>query len=300
MSVLAEIAYPRIDPILVELGDLKIRWYGVSYVLAFVFAYLVLRMLAKRGRLPVAVDRVADVLFWGVLGVFIGGRIGYVLFYMIPFGEFEWGKVIRVWDGGMSFHGGLLGVVLAYVLWARKARIPFGDLGDGLALATAPGLLTVRIANFINAELFGTVTDMPWGMRFPDYRQGPENWEALGKPMLPGVRHPSQLYEAFAEGLLLYLVLRWLMLRKGLGGGRIAGVFLIGYGLIRFALEFVRLPDEQLGRYVFDLLTQGQLLSSVMIVLGVVTLVVCQKRGSKPGHYDPATGERLPAEGAAA
>ena len=297
MSILAEIAYPRIDPILLDLGKLKIRWYGVSYVLAFVLAYLVLRMLAKRGRLPVAVDRVADVLFWGVLGVFIGGRLGYVLFYMIPFGEFEWGKIIRVWDGGMSFHGGLLGVVIAYVLWARKARIPFGDLGDGLALATAPGLLCVRLANFINAELYGTVTDVAWGMRFPNYENGPEKWEALGKPMVPGVRHPSQLYEAFAEGLLLFFVLRWLMLRKGLGGGRIAGVFLIGYGLIRFALEFVRLPDKQLGRYALGL-TQGQLLSSIMIVLGLITLYVCHKRRSKPGHYDPETGKRLPSEGA--
>jgi phosphatidylglycerol:prolipoprotein diacylglycerol transferase len=293
MSWLAEIPYPRIDPILVDFGALKIRWYGVSYVLAFVFAYFVLRTLARRGRLPIAYDRVADVLFWGVLGVFLGGRIGYVLFYMIPFGEFAWSQVWKVHEGGMSFHGGLLGVVIAYALYARKARAPLGDLCDGLALATTPGLLTVRLANFVNAELYGTVTDVPWAMNFPAYGQHPEAWVANGRPMLDELRHPSQLYEAFGEGLLLFFVLRWLMLRKGLGGGRIAGLFLVGYGVVRFFIEYVRLPDQQLGRWLFGAFTQGQALCAGMILLGSIVLVVCARKGSRVGRYDPATGQRL-------
>ncbi len=289
MSILAEIAYPRIDPILVEFGSLKVRWYGVSYVLAFVLAWVVLRALAARGRIPIAKDRVADFLFWGVLGVFLGGRIGYVLFYMIPGGEFAWGKIHRVWDGGMSFHGGLSGVIIAYALYVRRLRLPFRDLADGLALATTPGLFLVRFANFINAELVGTVTNVPWAMRFPDYTQGPENWERLGRPMLPDLRHPSQIYQGLGEGILLFLVLRWLMIGRGVGGGRIAGGFLVGYGIVRFALETLREPDQQLGRYAQGL-TQGQVLCAVMIALGIVVLIVCRARGTRPGRYDPATG----------
>ena len=295
MNLLAEIAYPRIDPVLLDLGKLKVRWYGLSYVLAFVLAYFVLRMLVKRGRWGVAAERVMDILFWGVLGVFIGGRLGYIFFYMIPFGEFSWGRVIRVWEGGMSFHGGLIGVIAAYLMWAAKHKKPLGDLFDGLSLATAPGLFVVRMANFINAELFGTVTDLPWAMRFPAYAAYPsvDAWEKAGGPYYTEARHPSQLYEAFGEGILLYVVMHWLMLRRDWGGGRIAGTFLVGYGIVRFCIEYVRLPDHQLGRYVFGLFTQGQLLCGAMIVAGIVIFVLCHIRNTRPRRYDPETGEAL-------
>lgn len=271
---LAEIPYPRIDPILVDLGGVKIRWYGLSYVFAFVAAYLVLKDLAKRGRWPVKPEKVADVLFWGILGVFIGGRVGYILFYQIWMGDFEWSRIWRVWEGGMSFHGGLLGVIVAYLIYARKTKTSLGELFDGLTLATPIGLFLVRMANFINAELWGRVTTSWVGMRFPDYERvgGPENWEARGQPWLPDLRHPSQLYEAFGEGLFLYFLLRWLMLKKGIGGGRIAGLFLIGYGAIRFIVEFFREPDAGLGFVFLDLFTRGQQLCFVMVLAGIIVL----------------------------
>jgi phosphatidylglycerol:prolipoprotein diacylglycerol transferase len=275
VPLLAEIPYPRIDPVVVEIGDLAVRWYGVSYVLSFVAAFFVLRALAKRGRWPVAPERVADVLFWGILGVFVGGRVGWLLFYAIPSGTFSFERVVRVWEGGMSFHGGLLGVILAYWIYSARAHAPRGDLFDGLALATTPGLLLVRLANFVNAELPGRVWDGPWAMRFPEYEKvgGPQKWEALDARLRPFTqpRHPSQLYEALAEGLLLFLVLRWLMLGRGWRGGRVAGAMLVGYGAIRFLIEFVREPDVGLG-FVLGFLTQGQLLCLGMIAAGVVLL----------------------------
>jgi phosphatidylglycerol:prolipoprotein diacylglycerol transferase len=280
-TLLAEITYPIIDPILVELGPVKVRWYGLTYVLAFGAAFLVLRMLARRGRWPVAPEKVGDVMFWGILGTFLGGRIGYMLFYAIPMGNFGWDKVYRVWEGGMSFHGGLLGVVLAYWIYAVKTQTPRGQLFDGLALATAPGIVFVRFANFINAELYGRVWDGPWAMRFPNYEasynadrtaRGPDFWEASGKPYLNDLRHPSQLYEALFEGLVLFAILYYLMLKRGWTNGKIAGMFLIGYGVMRFFIEFTREPDRDLGNMWLGTFTQGQMLCFVMIAIGSITL----------------------------
>lgn len=285
MLLLAEIPYPRIDPVIFTLGPVSVRWYGVSYVLSFLCAFLVLRHLARRGRWPVPAERVADVLFWGILGVFVGGRLGWVLFYGLHDPEWSWSRIFRVWEGGMSFHGGLLGVIAAYWIYARVMRVPRGELFDGLALATTPGLLLVRLANFVNAELYGRVTDSALGMRFPDYETvKPEHW-VPGGPVLKDLRHPSQLYEALGEGLLLFLVLRWLMLKRGVGGGRIAGAFLVLYGVVRFTVEFTREPDAGLGLVFLGVLTRGQQLCAGMVLVGLVVLALC---GRAPRAEAPA------------
>lgn len=282
MSFLAEMPFMpwgRIDPVVFHIGNLAVRWYGISYVLSFLLGALILRDLAKRGRWPVAPERVLDVLFWGILGVFVGGRIGWVLFYGMHQADWTWDKWWRVMDGGMSFHGGLAGVVVAYWIYAAVMKVPRGALFDGLALATTPGLLLVRLANYINAELYGRVWDGPWAVRFPDYYGpgvgGPENWETHGKRWLQDLRHPSQLYEGLIEGLLMFFVLRWLMLRLGVGGGRIAGLFLVLYGASRFFLEYVREPDAGLGGGLF---TRGQQLCLGMVVAGIVVLLFCARK----------------------
>ena len=278
---LAEIPYPRIDPDLLHLGPITVRWYGVSYVVAFALAWLVLTGLARRKRWPVEPDRVADVLFWGILGVFLGARIGWIFFYGMQQPTWRWTDAYKVWEGGMSFHGGLLGVILAYLIYVRRTKKPLGEFFDGLALATPLGIVCVRLGNFINAELYGRPWDGPWAMRFPRYEafDGPQGWEAAvaagtPKPLYTALRHPSQLYEALGEGLLMFFLLRWLMLRMGVGGGRIAGAFLMGYGTVRFFVEYAREPDSHL-KGVTGLFTRGQQLCLGMILAGLTLLVVC-------------------------
>lgn len=268
--LLAEIPYPRIDPVIVG----PVRWYGVSYIVAFGLAYLVLRHLARLGRWPVHPDRVADVLFWGILGVFLGGRIGYMAFYAEDKAFPEW---FAFRQGGMSFHGGFSGVALAYFVYAIVNRIRFRDLADGLALASAPGIAVVRLANFVNAELWGRPWDGPWAMRFPVYKIN-ETWNGRWDTVL---RHPSQLYQALLEGLVLFLVLRWLMLKRGLGGGRVISAFLAGYGALRFAAEYFREPDPQLGYELLGM-TRGQEFCAAMVLLGLTLLVLLRKSPPMP------------------
>ncbi len=296
MLTLAELAYPLVDPIAFRVLGHPVRWYGISYVLAFAGAWVILRMLARRGRWPVAEDRVADVLFWGILGVFLGGRLGWVLFYGMHQAGWSWSSLLKVWEGGMSFHGGLLGVILAYWTYCARMGLRRGEFFDGLSLATTPGLFIVRLANFVNAELYGRVWDGPWAMRFPDYEhpavRGPDHWVAgdpVRGPWLPDLRHPSQLYEALGEGILLFLALRWLMLRRGVGGGRIAAAFLIGYGLVRFAVEFTREPDAGIGYQAVGL-TRGQELCAAMVLAGLVVLALCRRSPTpaRPAALPPA------------
>ena len=258
-ALLAEIPYPRIDPVVFWI----VRWYGVSYILAFGLAYLVLRGLSKRGRWPVHPDRVGDVLFWGILGVFLGGRIGYMLFYAEDKSWSEWANVRQ---GGMAFHGGFLGVLIAFLVYSIVKKIRFRDVLDGLSLAAAPGIFCVRIANFINAELVGRPWDGPWAMKFPKYVIGKEadfKWDTVA-------RHPSQLYQALAEGLFTFLILRWLMIKKNWGGGRIVSAFLVTYGALRFVTEFFREPDPQLG-FQWLGMTRGQEFCAAMVVIGLLS-----------------------------
>ena len=276
---LAEIKFPDIDPIAFRIFGFPVRWYGLSYVLAFVLAYVVLRMLAKRGRWPVPPERVGDVLFWGILGVFLGGRIGYMLFYAEDKSLSQWPKV---WEGGMAFHGGILGVVGAYFVWAIVQKIPFRWVGDGLALATPLGIFCVRMANFINAELPGRPTTVPWAMRFPEHNLITGAKTGVMTPP----SHPSQIYEGLTEGLLLFLALRWLMLKRRWGGGTVGAMFLLLYGSFRFLTEFFREPDKQIGYELFGL-TRGQEFCLAMVALGVF-FMVWMRRTWKP--YPVADG----------
>jgi phosphatidylglycerol:prolipoprotein diacylglycerol transferase len=281
---LAEIPYPRIDPVIVRLpwfNHFGIRWYGVAYILAFALAWRVMRSLARRGRFPVRPELVGDFLFWGILGVFLGGRLGYVAFYAEDKSIGTW---YRTWEGGMAFHGGLAGVILAYWIYAWRKKIPFRWLADGLALATPLGIFVVRLANFVNAELVGRVWNGPWAMQFPKYKTESPTWDgtwetdAFGAPVY---RHPSQLYQALCEGLATYFILRWLMLRRRWGGGMVASAFLITYGVFRFVMEFFREPDKQIGYEWFGWMTRGQEFCLLMIVVGVGFLL-WMRRGGKP------------------
>lgn len=266
MDLLAYFYHPRIDPVAFELGPLAVRWYGLSYLLGFVLCYIGLRGMIRRGMLRMTADGLGDLMTWIILGVILGGRLGWLIFYYRPGAEpVPWYEPLAIWRGGMSFHGGLLGVAVVLIVWTRRKQTPFWNLADSAALVTPIALMLGRIANFINAELFGRPTTVPWGMIFPDPRQ-----PIYPNPVYePFARHPSQLYEAFLEGpvLLGLLWLIWYLFRPK--EGRIAALFVVFYGIIRFSVEFTRQPDEQLGYIAFGWLTMGQLLSFVMALLGL-------------------------------
>ena len=258
------LTYPRINPVIVHIGPLSVRWYGVMYLLGFIAAYFVIRRLTKLKGLSLNSDDLSDLLFYCVLGVIFGGRTGYVLFYNLPFYLHHPLQIFAVWKGGMSFHGGLLGVIVATVLYCRKRQLPVLTMGDILVTATPIGLGLGRIGNFINGELWGRVTNVPWAMVFP------------GAGPLP--RHPSQLYEAILEGPVLFGIL-WLLHRKGMRAGVPFFSFFLGYGVFRFTVEFFRQPDPQLG-FLWGGATMGQLLSLPMILFGVGGLIwVLKKKG---------------------
>ena len=230
------------------------RWYGLAYLAGFLIAFISLRRLSRAGRLRLSVDDLGDLVGWLCVGVVVGGRLGWWLFYHRTEGAAEaWYEPIAIWHGGMSFHGGLIGVAAILLIWSWRRNAPFWNIADCAALVAPIGLFFGRIANFINAELVGRPTVAPWGVIFPG--------EMIA-------RHPSQLYEAVLEGPLLLLVL-WVIWRwRRPSDGRLAALFLIFYGTFRFAVEFTRQPDAQLGFIAFGWLTMGQLLSAVLVVLG--------------------------------
>lgn len=256
------LTYPHIDPVIFHLGPLAVRWYGMMYLLGFGAAYLLIRHLSRLRALPLSRDGVSDLLFYLVLGVVLGGRLGYILFYNLGQYLAHPLEIFAVWQGGMSFHGGLLGVAAATVLFCRRRKLPILLTGDILVTAATIGLGLGRIGNFINAELWGRVTDLPWGMVFP------------GGGPLP--RHPSQLYEAILEGPLLFLIL-YLLNRRKFAEGVSFFCFFIVYGVFRFMVEFVRQPDTQLG-FLWWGATMGQLLSLPMVLFGVVGIVYLARR----------------------
>ncbi len=259
-NLIAFIAYPNLDPILFSLGPFSLRWYGLAYLLGFLSAYWVLRRMIGRGILRVPADALGELVSWLAFGVMVGGRAGWWLFYHRTEGAAEpWYEPLAVWHGGMSFHGGLIGVVTALLLWSWRRRTPFWNLADCLALVAPIGLFFGRIANFINAELVGRPTDLPWGVIFPG--------ESIA-------RHPSQLYEAALEGPLLLLILWVIWKWRRPRDGRIAALFLVLYGVFRFVIEFTRQPDEQLGFIAFGWLTMGQLLSAALFVGGLLLWVL--------------------------
>jgi phosphatidylglycerol---prolipoprotein diacylglyceryl transferase len=254
--MLFAIPFPAIDPVLIEIGPFSIRWYALAYVVGLVLGWRYMLHLARRIPGTVTELQVDDFLLWATLGVVLGGRIGYVLFYNTTYFLNHPLQIFAVWQGGMSFHGGLIGVITALILFCRLRRLSILRVGDLLVCAVPIGLLLGRIANFINGELFGRAADAPWAMVFPN-----------GGPI---PRHPSQLYEAFTEGLVLFLLLAWMahFTRAPQRPGLIAGTFLVGYGIARITMEFFREPDKQLG-FLFGATTMGQLLSLPLIVAGL-------------------------------
>jgi phosphatidylglycerol:prolipoprotein diacylglycerol transferase len=265
------IRYPDIDPIALRIGPLRVHWYGIMYLLGFGAAWGLARYRATR---PVsswkAVD-VDDLIFFGMLGVILGGRIGYVLFYGMSFwtAHNPW-YPFEIWDGGMSFHGGLLGVILAMTLFAWRRGRNVADVYDFAAPLPPLGLFFGRIGNFINGELWGKPTTLPWGF---DYH---------GR-----VLQPSQLYEAFFEGIVLFTLMWWFTSRPR---PRLApsGLFLLIYGTFRFLVEFVRLPDPQLGYLAWGWLTMGQLLSLPMILVGAALLTYAYTARARSGNFATA------------
>ncbi len=256
---------PQIDPVIFQIGPLAVRWYGLMYLLGFAASYLLIRHLARLRNLALDKDGVSDLLFYGVLGVVFGGRLGYVLFYNPAQYLSRPQDVFAIWQGGMSFHGGLLGVVIASLIFCQRRKLPILLTGDILVASAPIGLGLGRLGNFINGELWGRVTDHPWGMVFPG-----------GGPF---PRHPSQLYEAFFEGLVLFIIL-YLLHRRKVAAGIPFFSFFIGYGLFRFLIEFVRQPDAHLG-FLWGGATMGQLLSLPMILFGLIGCVFIIRRGHR-------------------
>jgi len=254
--------YSAIDPIAIELGPLAVRWYGLMYVIGILGGWWLGRVQARRPWSPVTEQQVDDMVTWIALGVILGGRFGSVLFY--NFSDFLSRPLMlfEIWKGGMSFHGGMLGVALAMWIYGRRIKVDFWSLTDFIAPIVTIGLGAGRLGNFINGELWGKVTDVPWAV------------------VVDGVpRHASQLYEAFFEGVCLFTVL-WLYALKPRPRMAVTGLFLTGYGVVRFGVEFVRLPDAHIGYMAWGWLTRGQLLSMPMIVAGIVILMIAYRRPS--------------------
>lgn len=245
-----------LDPFIVEWGWFKLRWYSLAYIAGLLLGWWVLIKLTERRDAPMSRQHVDDFLLWATFGTIFGGRLGYVLFYNASFYFAHPAEIVKVWDGGMSFHGGLLGVTIAILWFARRNRIDQFRFADHIACVAPIGLFFGRIANFINGELWGAPTDLPWGVVFPTGGDVP--------------RHPSQLYEATLEGLVLFIVCNYL-LRKTTARqmpGVTVGTFWVGYGLSRILLEYIREPDAHLGRFG-GVITMGQLLSLPMIAFGI-------------------------------
>lgn len=252
------LVHPQFDPIAFHVGPLAVRWYGLMYLLAFTLVFVLGRWRIARGMTRLTARDLDDLLFYGMVGTIVGGRLGYVLFYKAGHYLQHPLDLFKVWEGGMSFHGGLIGVILAMLFFARRRGFTFWQIADFVAPLVPTGLAAGRLGNFINGELWGRASDVPWAMVFPQAQDRV-------------ARHPSQLYEVVGEGLLLFIVVWWFA-RRPRPDGAVAGVFLIGYGIARFCVEFTREPDDFLGLLALNL-SMGQWLSIPMILFGVAILV---------------------------
>ena len=272
------LSHPQIDPVLISIGPLEVHWYGVAYVVGILFGWWYAKKLVRTEKLwgangsPISQDDIDDFLIWAVGGIILGGRLGYILFYDLPtYLDAPW-KVLAVWQGGMSFHGGLAGIIVAMILFARRRGFSPFSLFDVIAASCGIGLFLGRLANFINAELYGKAADVPWAVIFP------------GTDGLP--RHPSQLYEGLLEGLLLFFILSVLIwkFRKLASPGFVGGTFLLGYAIARTLVEFVRIPDEQLG-YFFGTswITMGMMLSLPVMAVGLWGIATANRRKAANG-----------------
>jgi phosphatidylglycerol:prolipoprotein diacylglycerol transferase len=265
------IVHPNFDPIAIKLGPIAIHWYGLMYLLGFFGCWWLGTRRARQAHWNWPRERVSDLLFYAALGVILGGRLGYTLFYNFSGFLKDPLVLLRIWEGGMSFHGGLLGVVVAYLLFARNTRLNPFDIGDFAAPLIPFGLLTGRIGNFINGELWGKPTDLPWGMVFP--HAGPEP------------RHPTMVYEALLEGVVLLAVLWWFG-RQPRPRMAVAGLFLVLYGVFRVAVEFLRLPDAHIGYLAGGWLTMGMVLSLPVLLAGGAMLGLAYS-GARPAARTP-------------
>jgi len=249
--------FPIIDPIIFSIGPVALRWYGMMYLIGFLAAMFIANKAADNSKGVWTREQVSDLLFYSFLGVILGGRVGYVLFYQFDYFLADPLYLFQIWQGGMSFHGGLIGVITAVLIFARKSNKSFLAVGDFVAPLVPIGLGMGRLGNFINAELWGRQTDVPWAMVFPT--------DSLQVP-----RHPSQLYEFFLEGVVLFAIL-YVITRKPRSLGLASGAFLIGYGIFRTIVEFFREPDAHLGLY-FSFISKGQILSLPMILVGILVI----------------------------
>lgn len=269
----------QLDPILIELGPLKVHWYGVMYLLGFAAAWFLGRSRVRAGRLPgVSEQAFGDLMFYAMLGVIFGARIGYILIYDLSSYIADPVQILKIWQGGMSFHGGLAGVLVASLWWARRHKLHFFDVVDFVAPLVPAGLGLGRLGNFINGELWGKYTEGGWGVIFPYAEADLAGLDAATlrtmheSGMLDQLaRHPSQLYQLSLEGIAMFCLLWWFS-RRPRPRYAVAGMFALLYGCFRFLVEFVRLPDEQIGYLAFDWLTMGQVLSMPLIALGLILL----------------------------
>jgi phosphatidylglycerol:prolipoprotein diacylglycerol transferase len=257
------LTYPDINPVAISAGPFQVHWYGLMYLVGFLGGWWLGRLRTRRPGTGWQAVEIGDLLFYVALGVVLGGRVGYTLVYNFPGFIADPLVLFRIWQGGMSFHGGLVGVLIAMWLYARRTGRTFFQVTDFIAPLVPVGLGAGRIGNFINGELWGRPTDLPWGMVFPFVDAQP--------------RHPSMLYEALLEGVVLFIVL-WVYSSRPRPTMAVSGLFLVCYGAFRFLVEFVRQPDAQLGFIAFRWLTMGQLLSLPMIVLGAAFLVYAYRR----------------------
>ncbi len=288
------IPFPNISPEIFAIEvfgfNLALRWYALAYIVGIAIGWFIIKSALRRPHLwrngpPMEVSQLEDLLTYIVIGVIGGGRLGYVLFYKPADFLADPISIIRIWEGGLSFHGGFIGVVLAVYLFSRRKTVPLPDLADIIAVSATPSILLVRCANFINAELWGRPTDAPWGIVFPGI-----DAQACATATEPCVRHPSQLYEAGLEGLLLGAILFLLAFRFGAlkKPWLLSAVFFLGYGIARFIVEFVRQPDAQFVTAGNELglrlhidgygLTMGQLLSLPMIIAGITVILIARRR----------------------
>ncbi len=265
MSVISYLTFPNIDPIAIQLGPIAIRWYALAYIAGLLLGWRLLLRLAQLPQAPMTRIDADDFVTWAIVAVILGGRLGYVLFYNPAYFATHPVEILFLWRGGMSFHGGLLGIIIAEVWFCRQRKLPLLAVADMVAVAAPIGLFFGRIANFVNGELYGRITDVPWAMVFPNGGPAP--------------RHPSQLYEAALEGVVLFIVLYWLYRRPNVRAkpGLTAGAFLVGYGMIRPLIELVRQPDAHIGLLGLGT-TLGQWLSVPVLAFGLYLIVRAQRR----------------------
>jgi phosphatidylglycerol:prolipoprotein diacylglycerol transferase len=263
----------QFDPVIFHLGFIQIRWYGLMYVISFLIGGALLRKLSKKNVFPVPIQNIDSYVSWQMIGMVLGARLAYVFIYNWEHYRFNPGKIMAVWEGGLSFHGAIIGFIIVNIIYARLNKLRFVDLTDSLALAGSPGLFFGRIGNFINGELFGRTGQVPWAMIFPEGGPTP--------------RHPSQLYEAFLEGILLTLILWSVHKKYPHRKGLCSALFLSGYGFFRFIVEFFREPDPQLGLYFNQTLSMGQILCLLMILSGPLFYWLQKKQTSTSIRITP-------------